>query len=94
MKDRMLHTCAISSQRNDSTLPNKVNQLLLGTDCRIDRYSIWSFGRNFLKFLEIWFNEETLLTAWHAQCITKISSFSMISVDSMLLACCLGAKPS
>lgn len=65
LKDRVLHTCAVSSQRNDSTLPNKVNQLLLGADCRINSYSIWSFGRNLLKFLEIWFNEETLLTAWH-----------------------------
>ena len=67
VKDKLLHTCAVPSHGKDRTFADKVNQLLLGADCRINSYGIRPLGRDFFEFLEVWLNQKTLLTAWTAQ---------------------------
>ena len=53
-------TCAVADQGYDSPLANEVNQLLLGADCSMYSYGIWSFGRDQLKLQQIWFNQQAL----------------------------------
>ena len=53
-------TCAVANHGYDSPLANEVNQLLLGADCRMYSYGIWSFGRDLLKLQQVWFDQQAL----------------------------------
>ena len=53
-------TCAVSDHGYDSPLANKVNQLLLGANCRMYSYGIWSLGRDLLKLQQVWFDQQAL----------------------------------
>ena len=53
-------TCAVADHGYDGPLANEVNQLLLGADCRMDSYGIWSLGRDLLKLQQVWFDQQAL----------------------------------